>query len=283
MAGVKLGLTMFPTDYSIAPAALAIAAEERGFESLWFPEHSHIPARRESPWPGGPELPKMYYDVMEPFVALAAAAAATTTLRVGTGICLVVQRDPIQTAKNVATLDRVSNGRFLFGIGAGWNREEMRNHGTDPRRRIALLRERVLAMKEIWTQTKAEFHGKLVDFDPILAWPKPVQKPHPPIHVGGGFPAGAKRAIAYGDGWMPIHGRDEIVARLPEFRRMAQDAGRDPARLEVSVFGARPERELLHQLAGAGVARAILGLPPERADEVLPILDRAAALVHSLR
>ena len=279
---MKLGLTMFPTEYSIAPAELARAAEQRGFESLWFPEHSHIPAKRESPWPGGPELPKMYYDVMEPFVALAAAAAVTTKLRVATGICLVVQRDPIQTAKHVATLDRVASGRFLFGIGAGWNAEEMRDHGTDARTRIALMRERVAAMKEIWTKPKAEFHGKYVDFEPIMAWPKPVQKPHPPIHVGGGFPNGARRAIAYGDGWMPIHGRDEIAARLPEFRRMAEDAGRDPASLEVSVFGARPERKLLDELAAAGVQRAIFGLAPEPADKVLPLLDRAAPLVHSL-
>ncbi|HXX49089.1 MAG TPA: LLM class F420-dependent oxidoreductase [Myxococcota bacterium] len=279
---MKLGLTMFPTEGSIAPAELARAAEERGFESLWFPEHSHIPAKRESPWPGGPELPKMYYEVMEPFVALAAAAAVTKTLRVATGICLVVQRDPIQTAKHVATLDHVSNGRFLFGIGAGWNAEEMRNHGTDARTRVALMRERVGAMKEIWTKSKAEFHGELVDFEPIMAWPKPVQKPHPPIHVGGGFPHGARRAIAYGDGWMPIHGRDEIAARLPEFRRMAAEAGRDPASLEVSVFGARPERKLLDELAAAGVARAIFGLAPESAEKVLPLLDRAAPLVHSL-
>jgi probable F420-dependent oxidoreductase len=280
---MKLGLTMFPTDYAIAPAELARAAEERGFESLWFPEHSHIPAKRESPWPGGAELPKMYYDVYEPFVALAAAAAVTKTLRVATGICLVVQRDPIQTAKNVATLDRVSNGRFLFGIGAGWNAEEMRNHGTDAKTRIGLMRERVLAMKEIWTKSKAEFHGKHVDFEPIMAWPKPAQKPHPPIHLGGGFPKGARRAIEYGDGWMPIHGRDEIVARIPEFRRMAKEAGRDPAKLEVSVFGARPERALLDQFQANGVDRAIFGLAPEPADQVLAVLDRIAPLVHSLR
>jgi len=280
---MKLGLTMFPTDYAIAPAELARAAEERGFESLWFPEHSHIPAKRESPWPGGPELPKMYYDVYEPFVALAAAAAVTKTLRIATGICLVVQRDPIQTAKHVATLDRVSNGRFMFGIGAGWNAEEMRNHGTDAKTRIALMRERVLAMKEIWTKPKAEFHGQHVDFDPIMTWPKPVQQPHPPIHLGGGFPKGARRAIEYGDGWMPIHGRDEIVARIPEFRRMAKEAGRDPAKLEVSVFGARPEPALLDAFRANGVDRAIFGLAPEPADQVLPVLDRIAPLVHSLR
>ena len=279
---MKLGLTMFPTDGSISPVELARAAEERGFESLWFPEHSHIPAKRESPWPGGPELPKMYYDVFEPFIALAAAAAVTKTLKLATGICLVVQRDPIQTAKHVATLDRTSNGRFLFGIGAGWNREEMRNHGTDPKRRIALMRERVLAMKEIWSKSKAEFHGELVDFDPIMTWPKPVQRPHPPIHVGGGFPAGAKRAIAYGDGWLPIHGRDEIFGHLPEFRRMAADAGRDPAALEVTVFGMRPDPSELAKARDAGVTRAIFGLPPAPTADVLPILDRCAALVHSV-
>jgi probable F420-dependent oxidoreductase len=283
MAAMKLGLTLFPTDYSIGPAELARAAEERGFESLWFPEHSHIPVKRESPWPGGAELPKMYYDVYEPFIALAAAAAVTRTLKLATGICLVVQRDPIQTAKHVATLDRVSGGRFLFGIGAGWNAEEMRDHGTDSKTRISLMRERVLAMKEIWSHSKAEYHGRFVNFDPIMTWPKPVQKPHPPIHVGGGFPAGAKRAIEYGDGWLPIHGRDEIYARLPEFRRMAKDAGRDPTTLEVTVFGARADRDELAKARDSGVTRAILGLAPEPADKVLPLLDRHAALLHSLR
>jgi len=279
---MKLGVTMFPTDYSIGPAELARAAEERGFESLWFPEHSHIPAKRESPWPGGPELPKMYYDVFEPFVALAAAAAVTKRLLLATGICLVVQRDPIQTAKHVATLDRVSGGRFLFGIGAGWNAEEMRDHGTDFKQRIAIMRERVLAMKQIWTQSRAEYHGRSVDFAPLVTWPKPVRQPHPPIHVGGGFPAGAKRAIAYGDGWMPIHGRDEILAKLPEFRRMASDAGRDPASLEVSIFGMRAEPDELAKARDAGVARVILGLAPESAEKILPALDRYAALVHSV-
>jgi probable F420-dependent oxidoreductase len=279
---MKFGLTMFSTDYSISPAALARAAEERGFESLWLPEHSHIPAKRESPWPGGPELPKMYYDVYEPFVALAAAAAVTTTLKLATGICLVVQRDPIQTAKSVATLDRVSDGRFLFGIGAGWNREEMRDHGTDPATRLALMRERVLAMKQIWTQSKAEYHGKFVNFEPIMTWPKPVQKPHPPIHVGGGFPKGARRALEYGDGWMPIHGRDEILAKLPELRRMAADAGRDPEKFEVSIFGMGPNAADVGKARDAGVTRAVFGLPPESAEKTLPLLDRYAALVHSL-
>jgi probable F420-dependent oxidoreductase len=279
---MKYGLTIFPTDYSIQPAQLAREAEARGFESLWFPEHSHIPAKRESPWPGGPELPKMYYDVMEPFAALAAAAAVTTTLRLATGICLVVQRDPIQLAKCVATLDRVSNGRFLFGIGAGWNAEEMRNHGTDAKTRIALMRERVLAMKAIWTQSKAEYHGKLVDFDPIMTWPKPQQLPHPPIHVGGGFPKGAKRAVEYGDGWMPIFGRDEIVSRLPELRSMLEAAGRDPAAFEVSIFGMGPAPAELAKVRDAGVTRVVFGLPPEPAEKALPLLDRYAELARSV-
>jgi probable F420-dependent oxidoreductase len=278
---MKYGLSIFPTDYSIQPAELARAAEARGFESLWFPEHSHIPAARRSPWPGGPELPKMYYDVLEPFSALAAAAAVTTTLKLATGICLVVQRDPIQLAKNVATLDRVSNGRFLFGIGAGWNAEEMGNHGTDFKQRVAIMRERVQAMKAIWTKSKAEFHGAHVDFDPIMTWPKPVQKPHPPIHVGGGFPKGARRAVEYGDGWMPIFGRDEILARLPELRAMLGDAGRDPAAFEVSIFGMGPLPAEIGKAREAGVTRIVLGLPPEPAEKVLPLLDRYAELMRS--
>lgn len=279
---MKYGLTLFPTDYSIGPAELAREAESRGFESLWFPEHSHIPARRESPWPGGPELPKMYYDVLEPFVALAAAAAVTTTIKLATGICLVVQRDPIQLAKSVATLDRVANGRFLFGIGAGWNAEEMRNHGTDFARRFSLMRERVLAMIEIWTKPKSEFHGEHVDFAPIMTWPKPLQSPHPPIHVGGGFPNGARRAVEYGNGWMPIFGRDSIIERLPELRRMLVDAGRDPASFEVSIFGIGPKREELEKARDAGIFRVIFGLPPEPAEKLLPLLDRHAELARSV-
>ncbi len=280
---MKYGVTLFPTDYSITPADLAVEAEARGFESLWFPEHSHIPVDRKSPWPGGAELPKMYYDVLEPFVALAAAAAVTKTIRLGTGICLVVQRDPIQTAKSVATLDRVSDGRALFGIGAGWNAEEMANHGTsDFRGRFALMRERVEAMKLIWTESKAEYHGRFVDFDPIHTWPKPVQQPHPPIHVGGGFPGGARRAIRYGDGWMPIFGRDPIAERISEFRKLATESGRDVDALEVSVFGCPPSPEALAPLAAAGLTRAVIGLPPAARDDLLPLLDRAAEVMRAV-
>ena len=273
------GVMMFVTDYSMGPAELAVAAEERGFESLWFPEHSHIPASRRSPWPGGPELPKMYYDTMDPFVALGAAAAVTDTIKLATGICLVIQRDPIQTAKEVATLDRISGGRFLFGVGAGWNAEEMENHGTAFGTRFELMRERVLAMKTIWTEDEAEYHGRYVDFDPMMAWPKPARKPYPPVLVGGGFPHGARRAIDFGEGWMPIGGRDLDVAELvPRFRQMAAEGGREPDDLPVTAYGAKPDADTVGRLSDAGVDRVVYGLPSAKADEVLPILDRHAAL-----
>ncbi len=274
------GVMMFVTDYSMGPGELAVAAEERGFESLWFPEHSHIPASRRSPWPGGPELPKMYYDVMDPFVALGAAAAVTDTIKLATGICLVIQRDPIQTAKEVATLDRISGGRFLFGVGAGWNAEEMEDHGTDFGTRFELMRERVLAMKAIWTEDEAEYHGRYVDFDPMMAWPKPAQKPHPPVLVGGGFPHGARRAIDFGEGWMPIGGRDLDIAELvPRFRQMAAEADREPDDLPVTAYGAKADADVVSRLGDAGVDRVVYGLPSAKADEVLPILDRHAALM----
>jgi probable F420-dependent oxidoreductase len=278
---MKFGVTIFPTDYSISPAQLAREVEARGFESLWFPEHSHIPSSRRSPWPGGPELPKMYYDVLDPFVALTAAAAVTERLLVATGICLLVQRDPIQTAKSVASLDQVSGGRFLFGIGGGWNEEEMENHGTDPSVRFGLMRERVEAMKEIWTQDKAEYHGKHVDFEPVMTWPKPIQKPHPPIHVGGAWPQAARRAVRYGNGWMPIAGRgDHTLKVLPEFQKMIKEAGRSPKDLEVSLFGVTPDADEVKRAADAGVTRMIFGLPPADADTVLPILDQHAAVMR---
>lgn len=277
------GITIFPTDYSISPAELAIAAEERGFESLWLPEHTHIPLSRRSPWPGGPELPKMYYDVMDPIVALSAAAAVTHSLKLATGICLVVQRDPLQLAKAIASLDRISGGRVLFGVGGGWNAEEMRDHGTAFATRFKLLRERIEAMKVIWSETRPEYHGEFVDFDPMMTWPKPVQQPHPPIHVGGVYPYGARRAIRYGDGWMPIAGRGpDVLGSLPEFRKLARDAGRDPDSLEVSLFGQRPDPDELARAAEAGISRAVFGLPPAARDEVLPLLDRCAELMRKV-
>jgi probable F420-dependent oxidoreductase len=280
---MHIGLTMFATEYAIAPHELAVEAEARGFESLWLPEHSHIPTSRKSPWPGGAELPKHYYHSYDPFVALAAAAALTKTIKLATGVCLVIQRDPIHTAKEVSTLDRVSSGRFLFGIGAGWNAEEMAHHGTAFETRFKLMRERMLAMKEIWTHEKAKFSGEFVKFDEIFQWPKPVQKPHPPILVGGGFPHAAKRAIAYGDGWIPIGGRQlDPVEVLPQFRKMAKDAGRDPASLSFSIFGSPREQELLKRYRDAGVDRVVLQLPSKPREDVLPMLDQSAALMRAL-
>jgi probable F420-dependent oxidoreductase len=247
---MDFGAAIFFTDYSIGPVALGRALEERAFESLWAPEHSHIPLSRRSAFPQGGELPKKYYDVMDPFVTLAAAAAATSRLKVATGICLVVQRDPIHTAKAVASLDQTSGGRFLFGIGAGWNAEEMADHGTEFASRFAVMQERVEAMKAIWTQSKPEYRGKFVEFPPMMTWPKPVQKPHPPVIVGGAFPYGARRAIAYGDGWVP-HARrpayGEVLGMLPEFRKMATAAGRDPGSIPITVFGVAEDRELIER------------------------------------
>ena len=276
---MKIGVMMFPTDYAIPPQELAVAVEDRELESLWFPEHSHIPLPRTSPWPGGGELPKMYYDVMDPFVALAAAAAVTRRIRLATGICLVVQRDPIQLAKEVASLDQVSGGRFLFGVGGGWNAEEMADHGTtDFRSRFRLMADRIAAMQTIWTESKPEHHGEFVEFGPMMTWPKPVQKPHPPILVGGGFPHGARRAIAFGDGWMPIGGRLDVVDLLPRFRQMAAEAGREPDRLPVTSFGLPAEADAIARSRDAGIDRVVLPLPAESADTVLPLLDSFARL-----
>jgi probable F420-dependent oxidoreductase len=279
---MHIGLTMFPTDYSIQPTDLAMEAEARDFESLWLPEHTHIPTSRKSPWPGGAELPKYYYDTYDPFLSLAAAAAVTKKIKLATGICLVVERDPIHTAKEVSTVDRLSAGRFIFGVGGGWNAEEMANHGTDFATRFKLMRERIEAMKAIWAQSKAKYSGEFVKIDEMMQWPKPVQKPHPPIVVGGGFPHAAKRAIAYGDGWIPIGGRSDPLDVLPQFRQMAKDAGRDPASLSFDVFGAPRDPETLKRYRDAGVDRAIFMLPSKSRDEVLPMLDQSAALVKGL-
>ena len=280
---MNLGVAIFFTDYSMGPAELGRALEERGLGSLWAPEHSHIPLSRRSPFPQGGDLPKKYYDVMDPFVTLAAAAAVTTRLQVATGICLVVQRDPIQTAKQVASLDQVSGGRFLFGIGAGWNAEEMADHGTEFKSRFAVMRERVEAMKAIWTKSKPEYHGTHVEFPPMMTWPKPVQKPHPPVIVGGSFPYGARRAIAYGDGWVPHVRRPEygeVLGFLPEFRKMAMEAGRDPATLPITVWGTPDDATNVKRYQDEGAARFVFSLPSAKADEILPVLDRLAGLAR---
>jgi len=282
---MEFGAAIFFTDYAMGPVELGRALEERGFESLWAPEHSHIPLSRQSPFPQGGELPKKYYDVMDPFVSLTAAAAATRSLKVGTGICLVVQRDPIQTAKLVASIDQVSDGRFLFGIGAGWNAEEMADHGTDFKTRFELMRERVEAMREIWTKSKAEYHGKYVDFPPMMTWPKPVQKPHPPVIVGGAFPYGARRALAYGNGWMPHSSRPEygdVAEFLPRFRQMAAEAGRDLDSVPVTLWGSQEDPERLKRIRDLGVVRVVVSLPSEKADSILPALDRWASLARAV-
>ena len=263
----------FPTDFSIAPAELGKAAEDAGFETLLFAEHTHIPVSRASPNPRGGELPEKYWHTHDPFVALATVAQATTTLRFGTGICLVVERDPITTAKEVATLDFLSQGRFEFGVGGGWNEEEMSNHGTDPRRRFALMRERILAMKEIWTHDEASYHGEFVDFDPIWSWPKPVQEPHPPVLMGGIGPKVLDRVLDYADEWMPNRAKPEELA--PRIQDLRERAGRH---VQVSYYAAPPEDDFIERLAKAGVDRALLDLPSEPADTVLPLVERYAKL-----
>jgi probable F420-dependent oxidoreductase len=282
---LKFGTSMFFTDYSMAPGELGKALEERGFESVWAPEHSHIPLSRKTPFPAGGDVPKRYYDAMDPFVTLTVAAMATKTLKVGTGVCLVAQRDPIQTAKLVASIDQVSGGRFLFGIGNGWNQDEMENHGTVFTTRHKLARERVEAMKAIWTQTKPEYHGEFVNFGPMMAWPKPVQKPHPPVIVGGAFPYSARRAIRYGEGWIPQAARggySEIADMIPEFRKMATEAGRDPKSIEITVWFPKQDPDLMKRYEDLGVARVVFNLDSEKADTVLPVIDSLAGLMRKV-
>jgi probable F420-dependent oxidoreductase len=281
---VKIGVMMFPTDKSIQPIDLATTVEERGFESLWFPEHSHIPTSRETPWggrEGAPPLPEEYWRTYDQFVALGAAAAATSTLKLGTGICLVAQRDPIWLAKQVASVDALSGGRFLFGIGYGWNKEEMAHHGTKYTERRARLRECILAMKQLWTEDEAEFHGDYVDFSSSWAWPKPAQSPHPPVILGGAAgPKTISDIAEFCDGWMPIGGRHDVTSKFDDIRKAAVEAGRDPDAIEFGLFGAQADVEKLDALAEAGVARAVLGLPPAPDDTVLPILDGYASIVE---
>ena len=280
---LAFGASMFFTEYSITPGALGQALEQRGFESVWAPEHSHIPVTRKTPYAGGGDLPRRYYDAMDPFVTLTAAAMATHTLKIGTGICLVIQRDPIQTAKLVASIDQVSGGRFLFGVGDGWNRDEIENHGTRFASRHKLARERIEAMKAIWTQEKAQYHGEFVNFDPIMAWPKPVQKPHPPVIVGGAFPYSARRAIRYGDGWIPHAARgtyEEIADLIPEFRKMAREAGRDHASIEMTVWFPKREVDVMKRYQDLGVKRVVFNLESEKADKVLPELDAWAGVMR---
>jgi probable F420-dependent oxidoreductase len=278
---MDIGIELFPTDQAPRPALVAAEAEARGIESIWFPEHTHIPTSRRTPFPGGEPLPDQYKRTLDPFVALGAAATATTTLRLATGICLVAQRDAIVTAKEVASVDYLSDGRFLFGIGFGWNVDEMQDHGVDRKRRRALVREKLLAMKALWADEVGAFEGDLVSFSPSWSWPKPVQQPHPPVIMGGAAgPTTFRHIVEYCDGWMPIHGRREVLPRIPELRALAEEAGRDPASIELGVFAAPAAGDVLESYARSGFRRAVIAMPQDRGEAaVFEAMDQAAKFV----
>ena len=281
LENAKFGISTFPTDYSIQPASLAQAVEERGFDSLFFPEHTHIPTSRATPFPGGGELPKQYWHAHDPFVALSACAAVTEHIRLGTGICLIIERDPITTAKVIASLDMISNGRAIVGIGAGWNREEMENHGADYKNRWAIVREKVAAMRAIWSEDEAEYHGEFVDFDPIWSYPKPTQNGGPPIWIGANSKWVFDRVAEYADGWMPIGG---LGSGNMERLKAAMDArGRDLKDLTLALFGMFPNAEQIQGRAEQGFDEFIFNVPSEDRDTVLPLLDRYATIVSDLR
>ena len=275
---MKFGIATFVTDEGIRPDVLGRGLEERGFDSLFLAEHSHIPVSRETPYPGGGDLPRVYYHTLDPFVALTAAAGTTTSLLLGTGIALLPQRDVFHTAKEVASLDLLSGGRVRFGVGVGWNREEMRDHGVDPASRGPLMNEQLAALKELWTKDQAEFHGRYVSFGPAFSWPKPVQRPHPPIVIGGESKAALDRLLHYGDEWLPRAYMSP--QRIREVRQWLADNGRDG--VPFTVFGARGP-ESVEGFAGAGVERVTFMLPTTPEAESLAALDRLAEAVRSYR
>ena len=285
---VQFGLTMFATDYSVPVDILAGTAEKLGFESLFVPEHTHIPASRLSPWPGGADLPRDYWHTLDPFVSLALAASATKSLKIGTGISLITERDPILMAKQVATLDFVSGGRLILGVGAGWNREEMENHGVAFSTRWKILRERILAMREIWTQDEAEYHGEFVDFDKIWAFPKPIQAGGPKILIGASSEYVFQRIADYGDGWMPIFqdakrrsasGGTDYSQGIENTRAAWRRAERE-GEPDFSIFGVAHERKAVEELISIGFNRIIFGLPSASADIVLPTVEKLATIAH---
>ena len=277
---MDIGLFSFATDYSMPLPDLGREAEARGFESLWVPEHTHIPASRRSPYPGGGELPKEYSHTLDPFAALAAVAAVTAKIKLGTGIALIIERDTIVAAKSAATVDHLSGGRFLFGLGGGWNREEAEHHGTEWHTRFQRLEEQMQAIKAIWTQDEAEFHGRFVNFDAIWCWPKPVQTPHPPIILGGETIHTLRRIVRHGDGWLPrARQPEQVLEGIGTLRRLCEEAGRDPASVSVSVFGLAPERRWVEQFRDAGADRAIFWLPSDSADATLRRLDQYEAFL----
>jgi probable F420-dependent oxidoreductase len=278
---VKFAVSMFPTDYAIQPVELALAAEARGFESLWFPEHTHIPASRKTPFPGGTELPKEYWHTHDPFVALGAAAAVTKKLRLGTGVCLVIERDPIVLAKEIASLDMISGGRVELGIGAGWNVEEMENHGAQFKRRWKIVREKILAIRQIWTQEAAEFHGEFVNFDPIWSFPKPVQPGGPPILLGSQSKRAFERIAEYCDGWMPINfPRADFAAGVKQLRDAEKSAGRK--KLGISMFGASAKEDEIRRMTDLGFDRLIFSLPAAPRETVLPLMDKYAGVAAKM-
>lgn len=280
---MHVGVFYFPTDYGIQPAELARALEDRGYESVFFCEHTHIPISRRSPFPGGGDLPRCYSHTHDPFVGLSFAAAATQKLRVGTAVCLVPEHDPIVLAKTIASLDQMSGGRFVFGIGAGWNAEEMENHGTRFDTRFKVMGERVRAMKALWTQEEAQFHGTYENFDPVWSYPKPAQQPHPPILLGGETDHTLKRVVAYCDGWLPrARGNFDPAKGVQRLHQMAQDAGRDPASLQVTVFGAPADAATLVGYRDAGIQRGLLAIPDLSRDEILRLLDQNASVVKEI-
>jgi probable F420-dependent oxidoreductase len=280
---MDFGVMMFPTEYSLEPAELAAILESRGYESLFFPEHTHIPASRITPYPAGDPLPREYWHTYDPFIALTSAAGATEQLRVATGICLVIERDPITTAKQVASLDRLCGGRFLFGVGAGWNLEEMANHGTDPSKRFALMRERIEAMKAIWTQEEASYHGRYVDFDPIWSQPKPLQQPHPPILIGGNGPKVTDRVLTYGDEWMPnaMPDAEALQQRIREFHKHTEESGR--SQLGVTLYAAPAKAQAISDYEHAGVHRYVFHMPSTPRDEAEQQLDHLDKVISEYR
>jgi probable F420-dependent oxidoreductase len=279
---MRVGAFYFPTDYGIDVAELARALEDRGFDSLYVPEHTHIPLSRKTPFPGGGELPKRYSHTHDPFVALAFAAAATRKLKIGTGILLVPQHEPIVTAKAIASLDRLSGGRFIFGIGGGWNVDEMENHGARYDNRFKIMREHVLAMKALWTKDEASFKGEFVTFDPVWSWPKPAQRPHPPIILGGESDHTLRRVVEYCDGWFPRpRGGFDPVQGLARLRQMADKKGRDFSTLTTVVFGAPEDAKVLAGYDKAGIHDAVLAVPDLSRDEILRHLDKLAPLARA--
>lgn len=283
---MEFGVCIFATDTTIDPVSLARAVEERGFESLWLSEHSHIPASRDTPWggvPGAAPLPEHYWRTYDSFVALAAAAAVTERIKLATGITLLAQRDPIWTAKEVASLDRISNGRFILGIGYGWNREEMASHGVEYTQRRQLLREKLQMMMALWTQDEASFHGDLLTLEPSWAWPKPVQRPHPPVVLGGAMgPRTLADLVDLCDGWIPL-GRYELDSASSEVRAALTAAGRDAAAFDLTFFQTKPTDEFLDRLEGLGFHRAVFALPQSGPEEVLARLDELADLAERRR